>query len=434
MAKNGLNLAEGTALYVAAVLGTGILVLPAAAIAVAGPAALIALALLLALSVPLASAFAAMGSRYPDSGGISTYVRHALGSTASTVTAWWFYLGAPIGIPALMLFGAGYAQAVTGGGRGEMFLVAGILLAVSVAANLGGVRMSGRVQLALTGSLIGGLLLAVALAAPPADAEPFHSFAPFGWSAIVPAAMLLVWSLTGWEAVTHLAGEFRDPRRDIARATASALAIIAVVFCVVTVTVLLVLGTTASSTDAPISALVRHRLGDAAVAVTAALAIVITLSGTNAYLASLSKLGAAMGRDGSAPAWLAPGSARGVVARRSLSVVTVYSAVVLVVAWLMDWTATDLVLVCAASQIAVYVVGLVAAVRILPSGSYGRRCAVVSLVVMSTLLVLSGWHLLAPAVIGAGALVFCSVSRTRRGRDRTASPCRRRLPSATLPR
>lgn len=413
MANSGLNLAEGTALYVAAVLGTGILVLPAAAITVAGPAALIALALLVALSIPLASAFAALGARYPDSGGISTYVRHALGSAASTVTAWLFFVGAPIGIPALVLFGAGYAQAVTGGGRNEVFLIAGALLAVCVAANVRGVRMSGRVQLVLTIALIVGLLIAVALSSPSPSARPFDTFAPFGWSAIVPAAMLLVWSLTGWEAVTHLAGEFRNPERDITRATAAALAIIAVLFCVVTVAVLLVLGQSASSTDAPISALVQHRLGNAAVAVTAALAIVITLSGTNAYVASLSKLGAAMGRDGSAPAWLAPGSARGDVARRSLAVITVYSAGVLILTWFMGWGATDLVLVCAASQIAVYILGLVAAVKLLPSRSYGRWCAAVSLLVMSILLVLSGWHLLAPAAIGAAALTFRAVSHRR---------------------
>jgi amino acid efflux transporter len=421
MDKSGLNLAEGTALYVAAVLGTGILVLPAAAIAVAGPAALIALALLVALSIPLASAFAALGARYPDSGGISTYVRRGLGSAASTVTGWWFYVGAPIGIPALVLFGAGYAQAVTGGGRGEMFLIAAILLALCVGANVQGVRMSGRVQLALTGALITGLLAAVALASPPTGAQPFDSFAPFGWSAIVPAAMLMVWSLTGWEAVTHLAGEFKNPERDIARATSAALAIIAVIFCVVTVAVLLVLGTSAASTDAPISALVQYRLGDAAIAVTAALAIIITLSGTNAYLASLSKLGAAMGRDGSAPAWLAPGSASGDIARRSLAVVTVYSFTVLLTAYFMGWDATDLVLVCASSQIAVYVVGLIAAVRILSGRSYGWWCAGASLIVMTVLLVLSGWHLLAPAAIGAGALSFRALTRARRSTAPTAS-------------
>jgi amino acid efflux transporter len=411
--KNGLGLAEGSALYIAAVLGTGILVLPATATAVAGPAALLALAILLAVSVPLASAFASLGARHPDPGGISTYVRQALGTSASTVTAWWFYLGVPVGIPALVLFGAGYVQAAAGGGRDETFLVAGGLLALCVAANAYGVRLSGRVQLGLTATLVVGLLLAVSLAETPPGAKPFESFVPFGWSAVGPAVMLLLWSLTGWEAVTHLGGEFNDARRDIPRATTIALVVIAVLFGVVTTAVVLVLGTAATTTSAPIAALLGGRLGRGAVVAAAALAVVITLGGTNAYLASLAKLGSAMGRDGTAPAWLAPGSAAGGTARRSLTVVTVYSGVALIVTWALGWGATDLVLVCAASQIAVYVIGLVAAVRILPARGYGWWCAVVSLVVMTTLLVLSGWHLVVPLGIASVALGYRTLVRRR---------------------
>ena len=50
-----LGLAGGTALYIAAVLGTGVLVLPALAAAAAGPGAILAVAALALISIPLAS-------------------------------------------------------------------------------------------------------------------------------------------------------------------------------------------------------------------------------------------------------------------------------------------------------------------------------------------------------------------------------------------
>ena len=83
-----LTLAQGTALYVAAVLGTGVIALPALAAAAAGPASLLAWVALVALSVPLAGTFAALAARYPDSGGVATYVRRAFGPRAAAVVGW----------------------------------------------------------------------------------------------------------------------------------------------------------------------------------------------------------------------------------------------------------------------------------------------------------------------------------------------------------
>ena len=78
-AQARLSIPQGTALSIGAVLGTGVITLPAIAAGIAGPASLVAWAALVVLSVPLASTFAAMGARFPDSGGVSTYVRRAFG-------------------------------------------------------------------------------------------------------------------------------------------------------------------------------------------------------------------------------------------------------------------------------------------------------------------------------------------------------------------
>ena len=77
--RGSLGLVQGTALYIASVLGTGILVLPGLAAAAAGPASIVAVAAVLVLSIPLAGTFAALASRYPDPGGVASYVRRTLG-------------------------------------------------------------------------------------------------------------------------------------------------------------------------------------------------------------------------------------------------------------------------------------------------------------------------------------------------------------------
>src|SRR5215831_1193850 len=94
-----LSLAQGAAISLGAVVGTGVIALPALGAQIAGPASLVSWALLVLLSVPLAATFAALGARYPDSGGVSTYVRRAFGARAATVVGWCFYGAIPVGAP-----------------------------------------------------------------------------------------------------------------------------------------------------------------------------------------------------------------------------------------------------------------------------------------------------------------------------------------------
>src|SRR5438445_12536175 len=111
-----MTMAQGAAVSISAVLGTGVIALPALAAGVAGPASLIAWVALIALSVPLAATFATLGSRYPDAGGVSTYVRNAFGARAAAVVGWCFYFAVPVGAPAASIFGGTYVAAAFGGG------------------------------------------------------------------------------------------------------------------------------------------------------------------------------------------------------------------------------------------------------------------------------------------------------------------------------
>jgi amino acid efflux transporter len=86
----GITALQGTALYVGAVIGTGVIALPALAAEVAGPASLLAWLALVVVSAPLAATFAALGARHPDAGGVSTYVRLAFGEQAAAVVGWCF--------------------------------------------------------------------------------------------------------------------------------------------------------------------------------------------------------------------------------------------------------------------------------------------------------------------------------------------------------
>src|SRR6266542_2811913 len=396
--RSGIGLLQGVALYTGAVLGAGVLTFPALAARQAGPASLLAWAGLVLLSVPLASTFAA----------------RAFGPRWAAVTGWWFYFTVPVGVPVLGLFGGTYVAAATGGGRTTSLAVGVALVAVAVAANWVGLRLSGRLQLILAALLAALLTVAIATSAPHARTTNLYPFAPHGWLAVGGAATLLVWSFAGWGTVTHLAAEFADPARDLRRTTAAALALIGALYLGLAAVSVLVLGPRLEQVDAPLAVLLARGIGGSVSAgtIAAVVAVVVTLGTMNAYVASAARLGVALGRDGALPGWLDRGGPAGEVPRRSLATVAALTGMVL--AGLLVTGADEHVLLLATTSClaAIYTVGCAAGVRLLPRGSLGRRAAVAATVLVAGLLLLAGPFLVWPLVLATGALA------TRRALDR----------------
>src|SRR5262249_13352785 len=108
-----LGVIRGSALYVGALIGPGLLLVPALGVQAAGPASILAWGALLVLSAPLAATFAVLGVRYPVSGGVAAYVRAGLGDAAAAVTGGWFLAARAVGGPAVSLIGGFYGAHLT---------------------------------------------------------------------------------------------------------------------------------------------------------------------------------------------------------------------------------------------------------------------------------------------------------------------------------
>ncbi|WP_249997872.1 APC family permease [Actinoplanes sp. M2I2] len=414
-ATTGLSLPQGVALCVGAVLGTGVISMPALAAEVAGPASLVAWLALIVLSAPLAWTFAALGARHPDGGGVSTYVRLAFGPRLGAAVGWCFFFAVPLGAPAAAAFAGGYVADVIGGGRTTVLLTFLAIVGAVFAMNWFGLRVTGRVQLVLTGVLAVLLVVTVVAALPHARWDNLTPFAPFGWSGVGSAAAVLVWGFAGWEAVSSLAGSYRHPRRDVPRATAIAVVVVGGLYLAVAVTSVLVLGPALGSSSAPLADLLASGFGGPVRVITAVVAVLLTIGAVNAYLAGASQLGAALARDGALPVRLAG------TPRRSLLVVFLSS---LVYAVLPIDLHTALLLVTGCFTL-VYVIGTAAALRLLPRGRL-RIVAATGLVSVLGLLWLNGPPALLSLVIVAASLAY----QTWRSR-RPAQTWRSRRPAQT---
>jgi amino acid efflux transporter len=389
-----LSTRSATALYVGAVLGPGVLLVPSLVAEAAGPASIVAWVALLALSVPLAIAFAGLGSRYPESGGTAAYARAAFGPRAGAVTGWWFLTAVVVGAPAVALIGGNYVAALLGTGRAGAVAAAVAMIAGVLGANAAGVRATARVQLVLSGTLAVLLVVASATALPHTRAENWTPFAPHGWAAVGSAASLLMFSFIGWEAVSHLVGRLPDPKRQLPRAIFAALAVVVVLYLALASATIGVLGTRAPG-DVPLADLMQAGLGAPGRTATAALAVLLTMGTMNAYVAAMVQLAGALAATGSAPA--AAGRPR-----VALAVLGGTAAVLLALLAAGAVSADALVRACSTCFVAVYAPALAAGAKLLAGGA--RRASALALAVIVVLLGFSGAFLLVPAAIALAVL------------------------------
>ena len=407
--RRSLGIVHGAALYLGALIGPGLLLVPALAAQHAGAASIVAWAGLLLVSAPLAITFAALGVRHPVAGGVAAYVREGLGPEAGAVTGGWFLAAVVIGAPAVSLIGGYYVAALTGSGTSVATTVGFVMYTTVLAANLLGLRVSAGFQLGLSSVLIVVMAVAITVALPSRGADNWTPFAPHGWWAVGTAANILVWLFVGWEALAQLAGDFRRPEHDLPRAMALAFAIVTVLYIGLAVATI---GVTAGTRSrVPLADLISVGFGHAGRDATAVLAVALTMGTMNVYLGGAAKLAAALAQDGALPIWLA-GDAYRSVPRRPLFAISVVAFAGLAALAAGVSSTEDLVRATSALFIAVYVLALLSAIRIL-SGKI-RAAAGFALAATLVLAVFSAGFLIVPVVAAAVSLALWRLQPRRR--------------------
>jgi amino acid efflux transporter len=237
-------------------------------------------------------------------------------------------------------------------------------------------------------------------------------FAPAGWGAVGQAAVVLFFGFFGWEAITHLSSEFRDPARDVPRATFLSVILVTVIYLGVAFSVV---ATRTYGTTQLDRVAVAHVLADSfginAKLVAAGAAVLITLGTANAFVAATSRLGYALARDRSLPRPLARLAHRGVPST-SIVIVGSIAGIGLLLAYLRHWGAEAFLVIPTSLVIVVYVVGMAAGVRLLARRA--RLIAIVATACCAGLLPFAGISLLIPITVAIAALTYRALTMSRR--------------------
>jgi amino acid transporter len=247
--KRGLGLIGATWASETSIIGSGWLFGALFAAQAVGGAAILAWAIAGVVVIVLALAYAELGAMYPVAGGTARFPHFAFGSVAGISFGFFSFVQsvtiAPIECFAVMQYAShfwpGLYEAKTSNVSGLGFALTIALMAIFVAVNFLAIRRFARVNNVITWCKVAVPVLAIiVLLAYRFHAANFSaggSFMPGGAKALfgaLPAAGI-IFAFAGFEQADQLAGEIKDPGRNLPRAITIAILIAAAIYCLVQV-------------------------------------------------------------------------------------------------------------------------------------------------------------------------------------------------------
>ncbi|MGB9965437.1 amino acid permease [Halobacterium sp. CBA1126] len=297
--ERDLGLGAVFAISVGAMIGSGIFILPALALGIAGPAVILAYLLAGVCVVPAALSKSEMATAMPEAGGTYLYIERGMGPVLGTIAGvgTWFSLSFKS------------ALALVGGVPYLVLLfdlpVKPVALALAVfliLVNLLGAKQTGRLQVVIVSVMLAALGWFVAGSATKTRPANYQDFFAGGVEGLLAATGLVFVSYAGVTKVASVAEEVEDPGKNIPIGILGSLAFTTLLYVgIVAVMVGVTEAGSVAGSETPMAVAAEVTLGQWGVYAVIGAALLALVSTANAGILSSSRYPFAMSRDQLAP-------------------------------------------------------------------------------------------------------------------------------------
>lgn len=301
------GLLTAVAVIIGQVIAVGIFLTPAGmARSVGSPFWLLVIWLLMgAMTLCGALCYAELAARFPEAGGSYVYLREAYGGSVAFLYGWMVLLVLDPGLTAIFSVGLtsylGHIVSLPEAWRPAVAVA--IVIAVS-AVNIFGAGISVNVLKMLTAVKVGFLLFIVCFGflggrGDFANLTPFFAMPPDMFGALAGGLVGAFFSFAGWWELTRLAGEIREPERNLPRALVLGVIVLTIVYIATTAVFLYLVPVSGITTDETFAAQAGEALfGAAGGRIFAAIVVLSVLGTLVAYLMVSPRVYYAMAKDG----------------------------------------------------------------------------------------------------------------------------------------
>ena len=231
----GIGRWDLVAMVINAIIGAGIFGLPSKVVALIGNYSLIAF-VVCALSIGfVVLCFAEVSSRFSQTGGPYLYAREAFGSLCGFEVGWLSWIARVTTFAAntnLLLAYLGFFVPSANEGTLRIVLVSSVTLLLTI-INFIGVRQSALMTNVFTIGKIVPLIVFVAVGLFFIQPANFTFSAAPDNSSAASAILILIYAFVGWESATTVAGEMKNPQRNLPFALLLGLAFAAALYLLI---------------------------------------------------------------------------------------------------------------------------------------------------------------------------------------------------------
>jgi len=313
--RRGLGPVEAMALVVGGTIGTSIFLVPSAiAQEVGSPGLELATWIvtgLLALCGALS--FAELAGAIPETGGTYQFLKRAYpGTPIAFLFGWMMFFAYAAGATAVTAslaaqYAGHFLPGLAAPGSWGVKILAVAIIMTFAGVNCLGVREGGTTQTVLTILKVGGLLTVVGVCFLLGDGSVtnYLPILPEGRSAaemtssVGTAMILTIFSYSGWYFITHVAGEVREPEKNLPRAIFGGMVVLILLYLTINAAYLWVLPFDRLAASPRVAAdAMNVVLGPASAGVMAVVVLLSGLGGVNAQLLNYPRITFSLAQDG----------------------------------------------------------------------------------------------------------------------------------------
>ena len=232
-----ISLTAAVFLFVGYIVGASIFILPGSLGAITGPGLFIAY-LLAAIPAALGCAVAAqIGAAYPVAGASYIMTSRVLGPLWGSMVIWLIIIYVAIAVPLVALGFADYLNYFIPG-LDRQWTAAGAVILFAI-INIVGVSMASSIQAVLVLAFCLALIVFGIGGVAAGDIDQMIPLFPEGLSPVLLTVITVYFSYTGALVITEMAGEIKEPSKNIPRAIVIGFALIIVMYTLVPIALMM---------------------------------------------------------------------------------------------------------------------------------------------------------------------------------------------------
>ncbi len=285
--ERSLSLWQITLMSVGVILGAGIYVVIGEAAGLAGNMVWLSFVLAAVVASFTGLSYVELASRFPTAAAEYTYVEQSFGKRFAWVTGWMIIAGSIIGSATVALGFARYLSAIINTPVITTALIA--LLIIGLVLFLG-VQETASVTILFTLIEAAGLIIVIFIGLPSFGSVDYTQMAE-GIQGLLQAGVLIFFGYIGFEGITRLANETKQPEKTIPKAILISLVVTTILYILVGLaTVSVVHWSDLATSKAPLALVAQQVFGEQSFLALSVIALFSTFNTSLAMLLSGSRI------------------------------------------------------------------------------------------------------------------------------------------------